>query len=89
MEHHHEHTPAVLNRLSRAAGHLASIRSMVEEGRDCADILIQLAAVKAAINGIGKIVLQDHMQHCIRSAVETGDQQAIDDFIKAIDQFIK
>ena len=44
--HSHTHTKAVLNRLSRAIGHLESIRRMVEEGRDCSEVLIQLSAVK-------------------------------------------
>ncbi len=48
--HTHTHTKAVLNRLSRAIGHLESIRRMVEDGRDCSEVLIQLSAVKAAIN---------------------------------------
>ena len=48
--HTHENTKAVINRLSRAIGHLESIRRMVEEGRDCSEVLIQLSAVKSAIN---------------------------------------
>ena len=55
--HTHTHTKAVLNRLSRAIGHLESIRRMVEEGRDCSEVLIQLSAVKAAINNTGKVIL--------------------------------
>ena len=49
--HHHSHaqTKAVLNRLSRAIGHLESIKRMVEDGRDCSEVLIQLSAVKSAI----------------------------------------
>ena len=60
--HHHSHaqTKAVLNRLSRAIGHMESIKRMVEEGRDCSEVLIQLSAVKSAINNTGKIILQDH-----------------------------
>ena len=56
--HSHTHTKAVLNRLSRAIGHLESIRRMVEEGRDCSEVLIQLSAVKSAINNTGKVILQ-------------------------------
>ena len=58
--HHHSHaqTKAVLNRLSRAIGHLESIKRMVEDGRDCSEVLIQLSAVKAAINNTGKVILQ-------------------------------
>ena len=57
--HSHAQTKAVLNRLSRAIGHLESIRRMVEDGRDCTEVLIQLSAVKSAINNTGKIILQD------------------------------
>ena len=56
--HSHEQTKAVLNRLSRAIGHLESIKRMVEDGRDCSEVLIQLSAVKSAINNTGKIILQ-------------------------------
>ena len=89
--HHHSHaqTKAVLNRLSRAIGHMESIKRMVEEGRDCSEVLIQLSAVKSAINNTGKIILQDHIEHCIVDAVESGDKEALDELNKAIDRFIK
>ena len=87
--HSHEHTKAVINRLSRAVGHLESIKRMIEDGRDCSEILIQLSAVKAAINNTGKIILQDHIEHCIVDAVEHGDKEAIHDLEKAIDKFVK
>lgn len=86
--HTHTHTKAVLNRLSRAIGHLESIRRMVEEGRDCSEVLIQLA-VKAAINNTGKVILQDHIEHCIVDAVESGDHEALEELNKAIDRFMK
>ena len=87
--HVHENTQAVLNRLSRAIGHLESVRKMVENGRDCSEVLIQIAAVRAAITNIGKVILQDHIQHCIVDAVEHDDEQALDDLCQAIDKFIK
>lgn len=87
--HVHENTKAVLNRLSRAIGHLQSVRKMVEDGRDCSEVLIQIAAVRSAINNIGKVILQDHIQHCIVDAVEQNDAQALDDLCQAIDKFIK
>ena len=67
--HSHEHTKSVINRISRAIGHLESIKRMVESGRDCSEVLIQLSAVKAAINNAGKIILKDHIEHCIVDAV--------------------
>ena len=87
--HSHEHTKAVLNRLSRAIGHLESIKKMVENGRDCSEVLIQLSAVKAAINNTGKVLLQDHIQHCLVDAIESGDRKEIEELNKAIDRFIK
>ena len=87
--HSHEQTKAVLNRLSRAIGHLESIKRMVEDGRDCSEVLIQLSAVKSAINNTGKIILQDHIEHCIVDAVEHGDRNAIKELEKAIYRFMK
>ena len=87
--HTQENTKAVLNRLARAIGHLESIKKMVESGRDCSEVLIQLSAVKAAINNTGKVILHDHIQHCLVEAVETGDTEAIEELNRAIDRFIK
>ena len=87
--HVHENTQAVLNRLSRAIVHLESVRKMVADGRDCSEVLIQIAAVRAAITNIGKVILQDHIQHCIVDAVEHDDEQALDALCQAIDKFVK
>ncbi len=87
--HIHENTKAVLNRLARAIGHLESVKKMVEDGRDCSEVLIQLSAVRSAINNIGKVILQDHIQHCIVDAVEHDDAEAIANLCQAIDKFVK
>ena len=89
--HHHSHaqTKAVFNCLSRAIAHIESIKRMVEDGRDCSEVLIQLSAVKSAINNTGKIILQDHIEHCIVDAVEHGDKDAIKELERAIDRFMK
>ena len=96
-EHHHEHThdhthaetKAVVNRLSRAIGHLEAVKAMVEEGRDCTQVLIQLAAVKSAINNTGKLILKDHLNHCRVEAAKSGDRKAFDDLNEAIDRSLK
>ena len=87
--HTHTETKRVLNRLSRASGHLDAVRKMVEEGRDCSEVLVQLAAVISALNSTGKVILKDHLAHCIVDAVESGDQKPLDDLTAAIDTFIK
>jgi len=88
--HHHspEHNKAVANRLARAIGHLESIKRMVEEDRDCSEILVQLMAVKSAINNTGKVILREHMEHCLVHAIEEGDMEAVEDFKKALEQFL-
>ena len=87
--HYHQNTKAVLNRLSRIIGHLESVKKMVESGRDCSEVLIQLTAVKSAINNTGKVILKDHMEHCIVHAIEEGDNKMIEELNEAIDKFIK
>ena len=87
--HHHENTRSVLNRMSRAIGHMESIKAMIEDGRDCSEVLIQIAAVRSAINNIGKIILEDHIRHCVVDALETGDQKVLDDLDEAINKFVK
>ncbi len=84
-----EEKKAVLNRLSRAIGHLESVRKMVEDDRDPAEVLIQLSAVRSAINNTGKTVLHDYITHCMVDAVKNGDMDAIEELQKAIDQFMK
>ena len=102
-EHFHEHThthghthvhstaekKAVINRLSKAIGHLEAVRRMVEKDEDCSEVLIQLAAVRSAINNTGKVVLKNHINHCIVEAVEEHDEEAIRMLNQAIDKFIK
>ena len=89
-EHSHEHghvhtqTKSVINRLARAIGHLESVKRMVEDGRDCTEVLIQLAAVRSALSGTAKVILKDHLEHCVGDG-DTADLQALNE---AIDKFI-
>lgn len=84
----HVHTKAVLNRLSRAIGHLGAIKKMVEDGRDCSEVLIQLSAVKSEIVNTSKVVLKDHLEHCIRKAVDERNDEAIRQLREAIDRLL-
>lgn len=88
-QHSHEQTKIVLNRLARVSGHLEAIRRMVEDGRDCSDVLVQLAAVDSAIVSVSKVVLKDHIDHCIVDAVKENDLQSVENLKKAISTFIK
>lgn len=85
--HTHTQTKAVVNRLSRAIGHLESVKRMVESGRDCTEVLVQLAAVRSALNSTAKVILKDHLEHCITGAGE-GDSEQLSALNEAIDKFM-
>ena len=87
--HAHTHTKAVLNRLSRAIGHLTSVRGMVEQGRDCSEVLVQLAAVRSAIGKTCEVILKDHLEHCIVDAVETGRMEALEELHRAVEMLMR
>ncbi len=91
--HSHSHDPKemrkIINRLSRLIGHLESVKRMIEDGQDCSDVLIQLAAVRSEINGAGKALLKEHLDHCIVEAVREHDEESIEKMNRAIDQFMK
>jgi len=87
--HVHENQKAVINRLARAIGHLEKVKRMVEDGQDCTEVLVQLAAVRSAIDNTGKVILQDHMRHCMVDAVNAGDTTAIEDLCEAVNKFMK
>jgi DNA-binding FrmR family transcriptional regulator len=86
--HYHHQTKAIVNRLSRIEGHVRSIKAMVEEGRDCSDVLVQIAAVRAAVNQVGRIVLEDHLESCLLDAARAGDTgETWTDLKKAFDVY--
>ena len=70
-------------------GAVAVARALEEEGCDCSEVLVQLAAVRSALDNTGKVILKDHMRHCMVDAVAAGDNDAIDDLCEAIDKFVK
>ena len=88
ISHVHENQRAVINRISRALGHLEKVKEMVEEGEDCSSVLVQLAAVRSALNNTGKVILKDHLRHCLVDAVAEGDYEATENVCKVIDRFV-
>jgi DNA-binding FrmR family transcriptional regulator len=90
--HGHVHTPEEkkrrLNRISRIIGHLEHVRRMIEADYDCADVLVQLSAVRSATNGLAKQIIHEHIEHCVSEAVESGDEETMEKLQNAIDKFI-
>lgn len=84
----HKHSKAVLNRMARAIGHLNAVKKMIEDGRDCSDVLIQLSAIRSEITNVSKVILKDHLDHCIIDAVKKNDDETIANLMGAIDKLI-
>lgn len=88
-EHLHPNKKKVLNRLARIEGHVRSIKNMVDTNRDCSEVLIQIAAVRKALDNTAKVILRDHLEHCILHAVKDGDgKKSLDDFELALDRYL-
>jgi DNA-binding FrmR family transcriptional regulator len=81
--HVHDTHPAVIKRLRRAEGHLASVTKMLEEGKPCLDVVQQLQAVEKAITQAKRTLIQDHLDHCLNHMVDAKDKaqaQSLDEF---------
>ncbi|MDP3880122.1 MAG: metal-sensitive transcriptional regulator [Dehalococcoidales bacterium] len=87
--HQHAKTASVINRLSRIEGHIRAIKRMIEEDKPCPDVLIQLAAIKSAVQKTAQVVLEDHIESCLTGAAARG---AIEDewhsLKAALDKFV-
>jgi len=90
--HEHHHDPQQkkrhVNRLSRVIGHLEHVKRLIENDEDCSQVLMQIAAAKSALNGLGKEIINEHISHCIAHAVEDGDSTALEEFQSAIQKYI-
>jgi len=91
--HHHVHTEdslrRLVNRLSRIEGHIRGIKSMVQESRPCPEVLVQIAAVRGALDRVARIILDEHLTECIARAAQEGNIEAeIADLKSALDRFL-
>lgn len=74
--------------MQKDIGGYSKVREMVEEGEDCSKVLVQLAAVRSALNNTGKVILKDHLRHSLVDAVADGDYEATENVCKVIDRFM-
>jgi DNA-binding FrmR family transcriptional regulator len=80
-------TKNIVNRLKRIEGQVKGLIRMSEEGRPCEDILLQIKAVQSALKKVGSILVSEHIDHCIREAMDKGKgNEAIDGLRRTIDQ---
>ena len=74
-------------RFAKILGQIKAIDRMIDEDIPCEDIISQISAAKSALNKAAQVVLEGHIQHCIKDAVENGDDKEIENFTKAIERF--
>ncbi|NEP02603.1 MAG: metal-sensitive transcriptional regulator [Symploca sp. SIO2E9] len=92
-KHHHIHSEEslrrIVNRLSRIEGHIRGIKTMVQESRACPDVLVQLAAVRGALDRVARIILDEHLTECIARATTEGNiEEEIEQLKAALDRFL-
>lgn len=74
-------------RLAKIIGQIKAIDRMIDEDVPCEDILSQISAAKSALNKAGQVILEGHIQHCIKDAIAAGDEEELESFTKAIERF--
>jgi DNA-binding FrmR family transcriptional regulator len=89
-EDHHRYRKSVVNRLARIEGHVRSVKDMASQGRECGDLLIQIAAIRSALDNCGKLILKDHLEGCVIEAAKSGtEQEVLKQLNEALDKFIR
>jgi DNA-binding FrmR family transcriptional regulator len=87
--HDEESLRRVVNRLSRIEGHIRGIKTMVQESRPCPDVLVQVAAVRGALDRVARIILDEHLTQCIARAAHEGNiETEIEELKAALDRFL-
>lgn len=81
---------ALLDRLKKIEGQVRGLQRMIDEDRYCVDVLVQVAAVKAALNRVGMSLMEGHARGCMQAAVRRGEgDQAVTELMEVLDKFIK
>ena len=89
MSQRHRSRKEVADRLAKIEGHVHGIGKMVDEDRGCSDLLLQIAAVRSALDKAAKIILEDHMETCLLEAVKSGKaDESLIDLKEALSKFL-
>ena len=82
-------TKNLLNRLSRIEGQVRGIKGMIEKDAYCTDIIMQVAAVNAALNSFNKVLLSEHIKTCVTRDIKVGKEETVDDLVNTIQKLMK
>jgi DNA-binding FrmR family transcriptional regulator len=87
--HVHKRRKEVSDRLARIEGHVRGLKKMVEEDKTCPEILLQVVAIRAALNKVSRIVLEDHVETCLKEAATSGEtEQHLEELKEALSKLI-
>ena len=87
--HDHIHREKILARMARIEGHVRAVTHMVEQDKSCPEVLVQIAAIRSALNGVGRVILDDHMRGCMVEALRNGNwEESFEDLSSALDRFV-
>lgn len=79
----------LMNRLNRIEGQIRGIKGMIERNAYCTDIVVQVAAVNAALNSFNKVLLSNHIRTCVAQDIRDGKDEVIDDLLKTLQKLMK
>ena len=80
---------SLMNRLSRIEGQIRGIKGMVERDAYCTDILVQVAAVNAALNSFNKVLLANHIKTCVTNDIREGREETVDELVTVLQKLMK
>lgn len=80
---------ALKNRLNRIEGQVRGIRKMLDEDAYCTDVLIQVAAVNAALNSFSRVMLENHLKSCVVQDIRNGNDEVIEELVELLRRITK
>ncbi|MBN3523538.1 metal-sensitive transcriptional regulator [Paenibacillus apiarius] len=88
--HHSEKTKKnLITRLNRIEGQIRGVKGLIEKDTYCDDVLNQISSIQAALNGVGKLLLEHHMKSCVIERIQEGDHEVIDEILTTMNKLMK
>jgi DNA-binding FrmR family transcriptional regulator len=84
-----EEYKTLINRLSRIEGQVRGVRKMVENDAYCVDILTQVSAIQAALNGFNRELLSNHIRTCVMDDIRNGNDEIVDELVQTLQKLMK
>jgi DNA-binding FrmR family transcriptional regulator len=86
---HEELKKKLINRLNKIEGQIRGLKKMIEEDSYCDDILTQISASKGALNGVSKLVFENHLKNCLVRDIKENKEETIDELLITIERMLK